>query len=78
MDINKILLLAQAGDIQQVLIHRVPMTPGKWQVQFERKSTGEHLPLTARRQNIRHFASADSAIKVLDELGIKSAVIDWN
>ena len=75
---DQIALLFQAGDITQATVTRAPLREGKWTVQFERKSTKEIIPLTARRNNIRHFASADSAIKILNDLGMKNASIDWS
>ncbi|MCG8117811.1 MAG: hypothetical protein N0E45_20980 [Candidatus Thiodiazotropha endolucinida] len=77
MQIDKILLLQEAGDIAQATIFPVPERPGKWQILLRRNNGNECL-VTARRNNVRHFASTDSAIKLLGELGICSATVSWS
>ena len=77
MEINKIVLLVEASDIQETFIYRSPSAAGKWQVDFLRKSTGQRIPLTARRQNTRCFASVDSAVKALEAIGIHTSQLDW-
>ncbi|WP_257282326.1 hypothetical protein [Endozoicomonas sp. ISHI1] len=74
MRIDQIVLLMQAGDIKTVYLLPAPLKENKWTIQFERKS-GEQVPLTAQRANIRHFSSLDSAWKILTELGCSSAII---
>ena len=77
MHLDKIGLLLESNNITRVMISSAVTVPGKWMVQFERKG-GEIVPLTARRDNIRYFASSDSAIKILKELGCTSADISWS
>lgn len=76
MQLNQVTLLLEANDIKSVIIAPAVMQAGKWIINFER-GNGQSFALTARRDNIRHFASVDSAIKVLKELGITTAVVDW-
>lgn len=76
MQLNQVSLLLEANDIKGVIVTPAVMHAGKWIISFER-GNGQCFTLTARRDNIRHFASVDSAIKVLKELGITTAVVDW-
>ena len=76
MQLNQVSLLLEANDIKGVIVTPAVMQVGKWIISFERRN-GQPFALTARRDNIRHFASVDSAIKVLKELGITTAVVDW-
>ena len=76
MNSDKAKLLIETGNITGAVVTVAPLVPGKWVVQLNRVG-GEIVPLTARRENIRQFASIDSAVKVLNELGLKTAEVNW-
>ena len=77
MNIDQSKLLIETGNITRAVIMAAPMVAGKWVVEFHRVG-GETVPLTAIRDNVRQFASIDSAVKVLNKLGCKNAEIDWS
>ncbi|MFK0573094.1 hypothetical protein [Endozoicomonas sp.] len=77
MNTDKAKLLVETGNITGAVITAAPLVAGKWVVQLHRVG-GDVVPLTARRENIRQFASIDSAVKVLNELGCKTATVDWS
>lgn len=75
MELKHVNLLVEAGDIKQVIISKAVMSANRWMVSFERRS-GDLVTLTARRDNVRYFATVDSALKLLGEIQIKDAVIN--
>ena len=76
MKVDQIALLRSAGDISQARVFPASKE-GKWMIEFQRKG-GAREPLTAQRNNIRHFSSIDSAWKVLSTLGFAEARLSWS
>lgn len=77
MTLKEFDLLIQARDITSVIITPAPLVPSKWNAHFKRK-TGELVALTARRENIRNFASIDSAVDAVSSIGVQKVTVDWS
>ena len=77
MKIDQVSLLIEANHIKRAIISPAIMSQGKWILSFERKN-GQLVTLHAQRKNIRQFARIESAVTVLNELGIKAVEINWS
>ena len=77
MRIDQIKLLTESGNIKKVTVSPAVMKKNKWILCFERKN-GEIVTLHAQRKNIREFANLESALRILNDLSIKKAEVDWS
>ena len=76
MKIDQISLLVEANHIKKAHLSPAVMTKDKWILSFERKN-GQLVTLHTQRKNVREFSKMESAIKVLNELGIKRVNVHW-
>lgn len=71
--------LFSAGALKSPLIVREPMTADKWIIQMEvKQEVWITTTLENRRGAVREFASIEAAIKTLNDIGFKTASINWN